>query len=116
MRQYDPRYVQAIGYYPGLGQVPTPAPMPNAVAPAPPQQPAIVGNNESRMVGAGLSALTVLGWLGSATGSITGAYHGYKRNRGSLGWAIGWAILGGLFWPITIPVSLAQGYADPRGR
>lgn len=46
----------------------------------------------------------------SAIGATSGAYHGYKRNN-SIGWAIGWFLLGGWFPLITIPVSLAQGYA-----
>jgi hypothetical protein len=49
----------------------------------------------------------------SVAGMGTGAYHGYKRNRGSVGWAIGWGLLGGLFPIITIPVSLAQGFGKP---
>lgn len=53
--------------------------------------------------------------LASAAGAVSGAYHGYKRNGGSIGWAIGWFLLGGLFPMFTIPVSLAQGYGKPRG-
>lgn len=57
--------------------------------------------------------------LGSASGTVWGilsaasvgvsAYHGYKRNNGSIGWAIGWAMLGGLFPVITPAIALAQG-------
>jgi hypothetical protein len=44
------------------------------------------------------------------------AYHGYKRNNGSVGWAIGWWLLGGLL-PVVAPViAVAQGYAKPKGR
>lgn len=43
-------------------------------------------------------------------------YHGYKRNRGSVGWALMWGIFGGAVWPITVPVALAQGYAKPKAR
>lgn len=50
----------------------------------------------------------------SLAGTGLGAYHGYKRNRGSVGWAIGWALLGGIFPIITIPVAFAQGYAKPK--
>jgi len=49
----------------------------------------------------------------SLAGAGTGAYHGYKRNRGSVGWAIGWFLLGGIFPIITIPVSIAQGFGKP---
>lgn len=49
----------------------------------------------------------------SVLGAATGAYHGYRRND-SIGWALGWAVLGGLFPIVTIPVSLAQGYGQPK--
>lgn len=55
-----------------------------------------------------------VGGVLSLTGTIAGAYHGYKRNR-SWGWAIGWALLGGMFPIITLPVSLAQGFGKPKG-
>ena len=38
------------------------------------------------------------------------AYHGYKRNYDSLGWALGWGVLGGLFPIITPAVAIAQGF------
>jgi len=42
------------------------------------------------------------------------AYHGYKRNNGSIGWAIGWALLGGLF-PVIVPaIAVAQGLGDEK--
>jgi predicted secreted protein len=50
----------------------------------------------------------------SYAGMASGAYHGYKRNGGSVGWAIAWATLGSLAPFITIPVSLAQGYGKSR--
>lgn len=50
----------------------------------------------------------------STIGGATGAYHGYKRHRGSLGWAIGWSLLGSLAPFITVPVSLAQGFGKPE--
>ena len=52
-------------------------------------------------------------WLGRIAGTVGGAYHGYKRNNDSIGWGIGWALLGNIFWPVTIPVSLAQGFGKP---
>lgn len=61
------------------------------------------------------TALAVFSLL-SLAGATTGAYHGYKRNN-SLGWAVAWFFLGGWFPLLSIPVSLAQGYAKPkRGR
>jgi hypothetical protein len=52
----------------------------------------------------------------SIGGTAIGAYHGYKRNNGSIGWAIGWALLGGIFPIITVPIAFAQGIGDPKGR
>lgn len=55
--------------------------------------------------------------LASIAGAATGAYHGYRRNHESLGWALGWAFLGSLVPIVTIPVSIAQGFGEPkRGR
>lgn len=47
-----------------------------------------------------------------ASAGISG-YHGYKRNRGSVGWALGWGALGLVFPIITPIVAVAQGYAKP---
>ena len=54
----------------------------------------------------------VLTWtlaLASLTGTVLGAYRGYKRDN-SVGWAIWWGIAGGWVPFITIPLSLAQGF------
>lgn len=59
-------------------------------------------------------AVRTVMYVGSMAGTVGGAYHGYKRNNGSIGWAIGWAILGSIFWPITIPVMLAQGFGEKK--
>lgn len=53
--------------------------------------------------------------IGSLAGLTVGAYHGFLRNRGSVGWAIGWGLLGGLFWPFVIPIAFAQGIGKPAG-
>lgn len=45
--------------------------------------------------------------------SIALVYHGYKRNQGSIGWALVWGIFGGMIWPLTLPIALAQGFAKP---
>lgn len=45
------------------------------------------------------------------------AYHGYKRNHGSLGWGIGWGVLGGIGFPFTPAIAAAQGFGKPaRGK
>src|SRR5262245_29612494 len=56
--------------------------------------------------------LSTLWSIASVAGTGIGAYHGYKRHNGSIGWAIGWALLGGLFPIITIPVAVAQGFPN----
>lgn len=53
-------------------------------------------------------------YIGGTAGMIAGAYHGYKRNGGSIGWGIGWAILGSMFWPIAIPIMFIQGFGDRK--
>jgi hypothetical protein len=66
-----------------------------------------------------VAAYTPPVWLGvvyrvaGAAGTIAGAYHGYKR-FGSAWGAVGWGLLGGMFWPISIPIAFAQGYAKPK--
>lgn len=47
-------------------------------------------------------------WL-TALGTAVGAYHGYHRNKKSVGWGIGWGLLGSLFPVITTGVALVQG-------
>ena len=52
----------------------------------------------------------------SALSAGASAFHGYRRNRGSLGWAIAWGLLGGVFPVITPAVALAQGFGKPARR
>ena len=47
-----------------------------------------------------------------AVGALT--YHGYRRNRGSWGWALTWGLIGGLIWPITGAIAFAQGFGEPK--
>jgi hypothetical protein len=44
------------------------------------------------------------------------AYHGYKRNEpggNPVAWALWWGFWGALIPIITVPVALAQGFAEP---
>lgn len=52
--------------------------------------------------------------LATAAGAAS-AYHGYRRNKASnpLAWALWWAFWGFAVPIITVPVSLAQGFAEP---
>jgi hypothetical protein len=43
--------------------------------------------------------------------AASNAYHGYKRNGDSVGWALGWLLFG--FGPIGLVVSLIQGWGQP---
>lgn len=60
--------------------------------------------------------LAGLGVLSLGSG-ILSAYHGYRRDRGSVGSAFGWFILGAMF-PVVTPaaafLSNPKGFAKPR--
>ena len=58
---------------------------------------------------------TVWAVLGAASMAL-GAYHGYRRHRGSIGWAIGWALTGAFFPVITPAIAYAQGFGKPMRR
>ena len=49
----------------------------------------------------------------SLASSLASAYHGVRRNRGSVGWGLGWGLLGALFPIVTPVIAVAQGYAQP---
>lgn len=67
---------------------------------------------QERQLREGLMAVNYV--IGTAAG-LAGAYHGYKRNE-SVGWAIGWSFLSSLFWPIAVPVMIAQGFGEPASK
>lgn len=50
----------------------------------------------------------------SAASAGVSAYHGYKRNDGSVGWAIVWGVLGGAFPIITPAIAVAEGFGEPK--
>jgi hypothetical protein len=58
--------------------------------------------------------LRVVMEVAGTVGAFAGAYHGYKRNGGSVGWAIGWFIFGGLLPIIALPVMLVEGFGDKK--
>lgn len=58
----------------------------------------------------------IAGMTAGAAGGTAAAYHGYKRHRGSRLAAVLWFPLGAWFWPITIPVAFAQGFAKPKAK
>jgi hypothetical protein len=58
-------------------------------------------------------------WAAAAAVAMgASAYHGYKRNEpggNPVAWALWWGFWGALLPIITIPVALAQGFAEPAG-
>ena len=59
-------------------------------------------------------SLGTIGTMLSIVGAMSGMYHGYIRNGNSLGWGIGWMAFGSLLPIISIPLSLAQGFAQQK--
>lgn len=53
--------------------------------------------------------------LVSAAGAGAGAYHGYKRNEADnpVAWALWWGLWGAVIPIVTVPIALAQGFAEP---
>ena len=52
-------------------------------------------------------------WSLSTVSGLLSAYHGLKRNNGSLGWALAWFLMGSAF-PVVVPgYAFYQGYAKP---
>jgi hypothetical protein len=64
--------------------------------------------------GPGARAIRMGYGLLSFAGMAVGAYHGYKRNRGSIGWTIGWALFGSALPIIALPVAYAQGIGKEK--
>jgi hypothetical protein len=50
-----------------------------------------------------------LGWIASVAAS---AYHGSKRNGGSIGWGLWWGFVGGVFPVVTPAIAAAQGFGE----
>lgn len=52
-------------------------------------------------------------WSLSTMSGLLSAYHGFKRNDGSLGWAFAWFLMGSAL-PVIVPViAFTQGFAEP---
>lgn len=52
-------------------------------------------------------------WSLSTVSGLLSAYHGFKRNNGSLGWALAWFLMGSAL-PVVVPViAFTQGFAEP---
>ena len=69
--------------------------------------------HENRLAGPGHGGAGALIWgLLSAASVGASAYHGAKRNGGSLGWGVAWGLLGGLFPVLTPAIGAAQGFGE----
>lgn len=97
---------------PGCLRVQGAPPAPPPAAPAPSAPPATVPTSEASSWSSGLVA-SVYGLL-SLAGTAAGAYHGARRNHGSVWSAVVWGFFGGVAPLITVPVAAAQGFGQPR--
>jgi hypothetical protein len=61
----------------------------------------------------GDNGLLTLGGLIVAASVGISAYHGVKRNYGSVGWGLWWGLMGGLAPVITPAIAIAQGLGQP---
>jgi hypothetical protein len=64
----------------------------------------------------GLGEMDLPSWVNLAgfASMVALTYHGYKRGRGSVGSALLWGLLGGVVWPITLPIAVAQGFGKAK--
>ncbi len=70
----------------------------------------LLGPPRLRGAGGGGAGGAIWGLL-SVASIAASAYHGAKRNGGSIGWGVGWGLLGGLFPVLTPAIGAAQGFA-----
>jgi hypothetical protein len=52
--------------------------------------------------------------VAGVAGAAAGAYHGYKRNNGSVGWAIGWFVFGSFLPWLALPIMFAEGFGKRK--
>ncbi len=82
-----------------------------------PSTPVGIARTAAGFAGLGMTTDEVLAspaWrILSLTSGIACGYHGYKRNKGSIGWTLGWWFLGAVFPIPTLPLAVFQGYAKP---
>lgn len=66
-------------------------------------------NADGSINGAGVAVAAV-----STASMALSAYHGLKRNRGSIGYAVWWGFMGAMFPVITPVIAFGQGFAEPE--
>lgn len=82
-----------------------------AVSPAPLAPPSPAPRRSPAMGEVSGSDVVVgLAWVGMAAMTVFAGYHGYKRNRDSMGWGLWWGLMGALVPPIPQFMALIQGY------
>lgn len=91
---------------------PTPAPAPASTTP--PVQDVVV-HEAVQITQEAVQPLTPFQAMLGLAGALLGAYHGARRNGGSVMWGIAWGAAGGVAPVITTGIALAQGYGRPRG-
>ena len=101
----------AHGYGQGYGQDTTD---PNDPSQQQQTAPTAQPNAPTAPSSAASSPYATLVEVGSLAGASLGAYHGYRRNHGSVGWAIGWFVFGALIPVLAIPIMLAEGFGKPE--
>ena len=63
--------------------------------------------------GGGKDGMSVWGVVALA-GAAAGAYHGFKRSHGNVGWSLAWGLGGGILpVPVVLPIAFMQGFAKP---
>jgi len=61
--------------------------------------------------GEGLATAGTVVWTIASLASVAAsAYHGAKRNGGSIGWGLWWGFVGGVFPVVTPAIAAAQGF------
>jgi len=99
--------MQGMGYYGPGGGLFAAAGLGQQAAPATP----VATTSTSTALTISQPVRTAMYVAGTAS-VVALAYHGYKRNQ-SIGWALVWGIVGGAFWPLGLPIALAQGFGKP---
>lgn len=88
--------------------------LPLVAGPAITAPPVVPPNLFGTLHGDGTFSVGKLAWTAAHTAAFSSlVYHGYKRND-SVGWALVWGIFGGLVWPITVPIAIAQGFGKRK--
>ncbi len=81
------------------------------VAAADAQEKAAYDAQQNAIATSGPSTATI---AYTTVGSLVGFAHGYKRNKGSVGWGLVWALFGGISPLFTTGVAVIEGFGKPK--